>query len=232
MGGEDRIQKINILYSDRYIAACVKPAGVPCESADQNATTVLDMLKAQFAEKGQTYVAPVHRLDQVTEGVMIFSLSPKTTGKLSESIASKEVKKQYLTVIHGEPETRAGELHDILFRDPKKNKTFVVNRERKGTRQAALCYEVIATIEDERFGKLSLLRIDLITGRTHQIRAQFSSRGMPLLGDGKYGAKDNFPFVALLSHKISLSHPESRKLLEFSYSPPDVFPWNAFGFSR
>ncbi len=228
MSDENTSSKIDIIYSDKHIAVCIKPAGIPCESSNKSTATVLDILKAQLAEKGQEYVAMVHRLDQVTEGIMVFSLSPMSTGKLSESIASGATSKQYLAVVHGVPEESRGELHDILFKDSGKNKTFVVKRERKGTRPAALRYDVIGTIDNERFGRLSLLRIDLITGRTHQIRVQFSSRGMPLLGDGKYGAKDNFPFVALLSHKISFPHPKSRKPLEFTFDPPSAFPWDAF----
>ena len=216
--------EIKILYSDRDILVCVKPAGVPCETANEKVKSLSALLSEQL---GAPYVGMVHRLDQVTEGLMVYSLSEKATGKLSEFMASGESHKEYLAVVHGIPEKPEGELCDLLFRDPKKNKSFVVDRERRGVKRAVLEYSLVGSAETEK-GVLSLVRIKLHTGRTHQIRVQFSSRGMPLFGDGKYGAKDNSPHVALLSARLSFPHPKSGKRLEFAIEKPSGFPWDVF----
>lgn len=213
------MEEIKIIYSDEAIVVCVKPAGVPCESANEKVKSLGDILCEQLKVP---YVGMVHRLDQVTEGLIVYSLSPKYTGKLCELIASGEAKKEYLAVVHGMPVPSIGEMRDLLFRDPRKNKSFVVDRQRRGVKEALLEYETL----DTKVG-LSLVRIRLHTGRTHQIRVQFSSRGMPLFGDGKYGAKDNAP-VALLSYKLSFPHPKTKKPLEFSLDKPSDSPWDKF----
>ena len=220
----NREKEIKIIYSDTSLLVCVKPAGVACESADLKA----DSLSALLAEQlNVPYVGMVHRLDQVTEGLMVYSLSEKVTGKLSEYMAGGEAHKEYLAVVHGVPESPEGEMKDLLFRDPRKNKSFVVDRERKGVKKASLEYKLVGSAESD-LGKLSLVRIKLHTGRTHQIRVQFASRGMPLLGDGKYGAKDNCKKVALLSYHLSFPHPKSGKKMEFFADVPDGFPWDLF----
>ena len=218
--------EIKILYSDRELLVCIKPAGVPCETANEKVKSLTAILSEQL---GAPYVGMVHRLDQVTEGLMVYSLSEKATGKLSEFMASRESHKEYLAVVHGIPEKPEGELRDLLFRDPKKNKSFVVDRERRGVKKASLEYTLVGSAETDK-GTLSLVRIKLHTGRTHQIRVQFSSRGMPLFGDGKYGAKDNSPRVALLSARLSFPHPKSGKQMEFSAEKPSGFPWDVFDF--
>ena len=217
-------KEIKIIYSDRDLLVCVKPAGVPCESANENTESLSSLLTKQL---GASYVGMVHRLDQVTEGLMVYSLSEKATGKLSEFMAGGEAHKEYLAVVHGIPESPEGEMHDLLFRDPKKNRSFVVDRERRGVKKASLEYSLMGTAETDK-GTLSLLRIKLRTGRTHQIRVQFASRNMPLFGDGKYGAKDNAPRVALLSARLSFPHPKSGKRMDFSIDKPSGFPWDVF----
>ena len=217
-----KMESIKIIYSDDTLIVCVKPAGVPCESANENVKSLSDLISAQL---GVQYVGMVHRLDQVTEGLMVYSLSQKYTGKLCELIASGEAKKEYLAVVHGKPENDKGEMKDLLFRDPKKNKSFVVDRNRRGVKEASLEYETLHSKDS-----LSLVKIKLHTGRTHQIRVQFASRGMPLFGDGKYGAKDNAP-VALLSYRLSFPHPKTKKPMEFSLDKPSTSPWDKLTFN-
>lgn len=216
--------EIKIIYSDPSLLVCVKPAGVPCETANEKTKSLSDILADQLKS---SYIGMVHRLDQVTEGLMVYSLSEKATGKLSEFMAGGESHKEYLAVVHGMPESPEGEMRDLLFRDPRKNKSFVVDRERRGVKKASLEYSLIGSAESER-GVLSLVRIKLHTGRTHQIRVQFASRGMPLFGDGKYGAKDNATRVALLSARLCFPHPKSGKIMDFSIDKPDSFPWDLF----
>ena len=215
---------IKIIYFDRDLLVCVKPAGVPCESANDKVKSLGDILKEQL---GVPYIGMVHRLDQVTEGLMVYSLSEKATGKLSEYVANGTAKKEYLAIVHGIPEAPKGEMRDLLYRDPRKNKSFVVDRKRAGVKEALLEYSLIGSVES-RYGILSLVRIKLHTGRTHQIRVQFASRKMPLLGDGKYGAKDNGADVALLSCHLSFPHPKSGKPMEFSLDKPSTHPWDQF----
>ena len=215
---------IKIIYSDQSLLVCVKPAGVPCESANEKVKSLTDILKEQLCA---TYVGMVHRLDQVTEGLMVYSLSEKATGKLSEYMASGVAHKEYLAVVHGIPEAPEGEMRDLLYRDARKNKSFVVDRKRAGVKEALLEYKLIGSAES-KYGTLSLVRIKLHTGRTHQIRVQFASRKMPLLGDGKYGARDNGADVALLSCRLSFPHPKNKKQMDFSIVPEDKFPFNIF----
>ena len=215
---------IKIIYSDQSLLVCVKPAGVPCESANEKVKSLTDILKEQLCA---TYVGMVHRLDQVTEGLMVYSLSEKATGKLSEYMASGEAHKEYLAVVHGIPEAPEGEMRDLLYRDARKNKSFVVDRKRAGVKEALLEYKLLDSTES-KYGTLSLVRIKLHTGRTHQIRVQFASRKMPLLGDGKYGARDNGADVALLSCRLSFPHPKTKNQMDFSIAPEDKFPFNIF----
>ena len=215
-------KNIEIIYSDKSLAVCVKPSGVSSESTDGKG----GMPELIAAELKADYVGTVHRLDTVTEGLMIYSLDKKVTGKLTEAIAARDTEKEYLAVVHGRPEMDEGEMRDLLFRDSGKNKTYVVKRERRGVREAILAYRTIETRETE-YGVISLVRVKLVTGRTHQIRAQFSSRSMPLFGDGKYGAKDNAPKVALYSARIAFTHPVSGKRMEYEKTPEGK-PWESF----
>jgi len=215
-------KKLEIIYSDRDVAVCLKPSGISCEAADGR-----ECLPSLISDAlGVDYVGTVHRLDTVTEGLMIYSLNDKITGRLSEAIAARDTEKEYLAIAHGTPESPEGELRDLLFRDARKNKSYVVKRQRKGVREAILSYRHIDSSETE-YGILSLLRIKLTTGRTHQIRVQLASRAMPLLGDGKYGAADNAPKVALFSTRLAFTHPRSGKRMVFERSPSGS-PWDIF----
>ena len=222
------MKSFEIVYSDCSVIVCVKPAGVICE-ATEGKENMIDMVSnaTKKSEDYKSYVGLVHRLDQVTAGLMVFSADPKITGRLSEAVMNKDTEKEYLAVVHGQPEEAEGEMCDLLYRDPKKNKSYVVKRSRKGVREAKLSYSTLATAEG-KYGKISLVKIRLFTGRTHQIRVQFASRGMPLVGDGKYGAADNAPSVALLSHRLTLTHPKSGKKMEFTTDMPEGEPWDTF----
>ncbi len=222
------MKSFEIVYSDSSVIVCVKPAGVICEAAEGK-ENMIDMVSnaTKRRETDKPYAGLVHRLDQVTAGLMVFSADPKVTGKLSEAVMNKDTEKEYLAIVHGVPEEKEGEMCDLLYRDPKKNKSYVVKRSRKGVREARLSYSTVATAEG-KYGKVSLVRIRLFTGRTHQIRVQFASRGMPLVGDGKYGAADNAPSVALLSHRLSITHPKSGKRMEFTTDMPEGEPWDDF----
>ena len=133
------------------------------------------------------------------------------------------MEKEYLAVLRGHPPEKEGELIDLLFRDAAKNKSYVVKRMRKGVREAKLSYRTLAETD-----KLTLVRVRLFTGRTHQIRVQFSSRGLPLLGDIRYGSKDANCSTALWSYRLALTHPITGERIDVTQPPPEQYPWNLF----
>lgn len=213
---------MKILHEDKFIAVCLKPAGMVSQSTD-GGKDMISLLNAHFEQNGEnTQAYPVHRLDRETAGVMVYAKSSKAAAALSKQIEQNSVKKHYYAVVQGCPDEKSGVLKDLLFRDKQKNKTYVVKRERKGVRDASLEYEVIG----ESNGK-ALLDILLHTGRTHQIRVQFASRKMPLYGDGKYGGGSGK--LALFAHTLEFAHPVSGKKMIFSEKPDaEEFPWNEF----
>ncbi len=178
------------------------------------------MLNEYFGSIAQAY--PVHRLDRETGRVMVFAKTSKAAAELSMQIQQNKFKKRYFAVVKGVPEEKSGTLKDLLFRDKQKNKTFTVKRMRKGVRNASLEYEVIGEADG-----YSLLDILLHTGRTHQIRVQFSSRKLPLYGDGKYGGGAGN--LALFARSLEFYHPVSGEKLYFSTKPDTSSePWNKF----
>lgn len=216
---------MEILFEDKHIAVCVKPAGIISQSSEGGGDMIA-LLNAHFAENGETATAfPVHRLDRETAGVMVYAKSSSAAAALSKQAEQNVIKKHYYAVIQGIPEEKSGILRDLLFRDKQKNKTYVVNRMRKGVRDASLEYTVIGEADG-----LSMLDILLHTGRTHQIRVQFASRKMPLAGDGRYGGGGGK--LALFAHTLKFTHPKTKEKLTFSAKPDtSEFPWNKFNFS-
>ena len=204
---------IDILFSDRSAAVAVKPAGVHSQpSADGRGEDMLSLLSKQLG--GDFF--PIHRLDLGTEGVMVFARTKKAAASLSRAVQEGKLNKEYEALVHGTVSPAEGEMTDLLFHSGQTNKTFVVDRMRGGAKEAKLLYRVLSSREEEGLGPVSLVRIRLLTGRTHQIRAQFSHRGYPLVGDGKYGAKDHEPFPRLRAAALSFPHPDTGKVLSFS----------------
>lgn len=219
---------INVLYEDSHLLVCIKPIGVLSQPDLGNGEDMLTLLKAYLQEKKENdYVGLVHRLDRNVGGVMVFSKKTPVTSKLSVAIQERNFTKEYLAVVHNSPEEKSGVLKDLMFKDAKKNKSFVVDRLRKGVKEASLEYELLETVstEDEVF---SLVRIRLHTGRTHQIRVQFASRKMPLVGDGKYGSKSNKCDAALWSYRLAFQHPIKKGEVDHMAPPPNSYPWNLF----
>ncbi len=207
---------VKILFENDDIVVCIKPVGIP----SQNDKSV-DLVKMLSQETG-SLIYPVHRLDTAVGGTMVFAKNSKSAAELSKQITENSLKKKYLAVISGEPQEKSGVLKDLLFKDSSKNKSYVVKRERRGVKKASLEYEVLESV-----GGVSLVKILLHTGRTHQIRVQFASRKMPLLGDGKYGSRDNRCSVALWSSEISFKLYGEEKTFT---SVPDfnTEPWKNF----
>lgn len=206
-----------ILYADAAVAVVVKPAGVLSQGDAEDAMPAL--LQKQL---GGT-IFPVHRLDQPTGGVMVYARTQDAAAKLSAQMQSDAFGKEYLAVLDGTPEPAEGELHDMLFFDRQKGKSYAVRRKRAGVKDARLAYRVLAQAEG-----LTLVRVRLYTGRTHQIRVQFSSRGWPLTGDGKYGSRNNRCAPALWSAELHFAHPVTGETLIFRSQPPEAYPWTLF----
>ena len=201
-----------ILYADAHLTVCVKPAGLSSETD----------LPALLARQTGAPAMCVHRLDTAAGGVMVYARSPRSAAALSRAFAAREADKRYLAVCAGTPEPEAGVFRDLLFRDARHNKSFVVSRPRKGVREASLRYRVLETA-----GDASLAAVRLETGRSHQIRVQFASRKHPLLGDGKYGSRVRCG-LALWSAFLCLAHPLTGEALRLFCPPPEVYPWTLF----
>ena len=215
-----------ILYEDNDLVVCVKTPGLLSESG--TGRNLPDLLSSHYRAQGKPdYVATVHRLDRIVGGLMVFARTPDSAGKLIRAVAERQVEKEYYAVLRGVPEKPHDTLEDLLFRDSSKNKTYVVDRMRKGVRDAKLDYRVVETVTDGT-QPLTLVRVRLHTGRTHQIRVQFASRGLPLLGDIRYGSKDARCDAALWSCQLSFLHPADGRTVRFYRKPPEQFPWTLF----
>lgn len=210
---------MEILYQDANILVCIKPARVL--STDEPGG--LPGLVREALGDSKADVRTVHRLDRVVSGVMVLARSANAASELSRQIREDQFRKEYLAVVHGRPENPEGTLHDLLARDKARRMTFVAEAPGKGVQEAALSYRVL-----EYANGMSLVRVRLHTGRTHQIRVQFSSRGMPLVGERKYAVWNDPCELALWSAKIGFYHPGTGEWVEFSKEPPAVFPWTEF----
>ena len=211
---------MEILYQDANILVCIKPARVL--STDEPGG--LPELVREALGDPKADVRTVHRLDRVVSGVMVLARSANAASELSRQIREDQFRKEYLAVVHGRPENPEGTLHDLLARDKARRMTFVAEAPGKGVQEAALSYRVL-----DYANGMSLVRVRLHTGRTHQIRVQFSSRGMPLVGERKYAVWNDPCELALWSAKIGFYHPGTGEWVEFSKEPPAVFPWTEFG---
>lgn len=210
---------MKLCYQDRRILVALKPSGV--RSTDEPGG-MPELLREALGDPSAC-VRTVHRLDQVVGGLMVFARSAVASRELSQQIQAHTFQKKYLAVIHGVPELPAGTFTDLLQRSSQERKTYVVQEPGKGVQWAELDYQVLETT-----GELSLVEIALKTGRTHQIRVQFSSRGLSLVGDRKYGVQGDGCDIALWSCHLGFFHPESGEWIEFDAPPPGVFPWTAF----
>ncbi|MBQ6568978.1 MAG: RluA family pseudouridine synthase [Clostridia bacterium] len=211
---------MEIIYSDKYIVVCVKPRGVLSQD-DGSEKCMPSLLKK---EEKTDYIAAVHRLDKEVTGLMVYAKNNEAAAQLSRQMTDSTFKKRYTAIVCGTPEEKEGTYKDLLFHDSKKNKSYTVKRMRKGVRHAELNYSVQGGAEIDG-NTVSLVNVELVTGRTHQIRVQFSSRTMPLLGDRKYGGGGDFP-ICLISTRLEFIHPKTKEKMCFEIKLPDENPWN------
>lgn len=212
---------MDILYQDKRIFVVLKPVGVV--STDEPGG-LPGLVRDTLSDK-TACVRIVNRLDQVVGGVMVLARSREANRLLSMQVQQRSFGKEYLAVVHGELSDDIGIMEDLLTRSKQDRKTYVTDTPGKETQYARLSYTVLA-----RHGGMSLVKIWLDTGRTHQIRAQFSSRGLPLVGDKKYGAptQEGMDGIALWSHSIAFDHPQTEERMHFTAPPPGTWPWTVF----
>ena len=214
--------EIPVLYHDSSLIVCEKPVGISSESPG-----LPDLIEKQCGCKA----LPVHRLDQGTGGIIVLARSSAACASMQLLFQENKVKKEYLAVISGCPDENEGVFTDLLWHDRQKNKSFIVDRRRAGVKEASCSWKLLnSTLYDGQ--KIALIRVMLHTGRTHQIRVQFGSRGFPLVGDRKYGSRLPAENVSLWASAISFPSPDQKSgSVSVASLPPDVFPWNLFDLS-
>lgn len=207
---------MELIYLDDDIVVCVKP---PCVLSTDEPGGVPELVRGAL-EEPKADVRTVHRLDRVVSGLMVLARNPKAASELSRQIRDDEFEKEYLAVLHGAPAKDADRLSDLLLRDKARKMTMVVSQEGKGVQPASLTYQVL-----NRKSGMSRVRVKLETGRTHQIRVQFASRQLPLVGERKYSTLEDDCEIALWSYRLGFTHPVTGEKMEFTLEPPQVYPW-------
>lgn len=196
---------------------------VVCKAAGEDSEHDLpEMLAEQNGDRATDYYV-VHRLDQAVAGLLVLARNRVTAAELSRQLTENRLRKTYLCVVSGVPVPASGEMQDLLYQDKMKRKMFPVKRKRAGVKEASLTYRVLETQ-----APLTLVEVELQTGRFHQIRCQFAARKLPLVGDGKYGSRVRSPHLALFCRQLSFYDAKEKKECSFTAAPPAEFPWTAF----
>lgn len=217
----------DILFEDNHLLGVVKPVNIPVQEDATGDADLLSLLKedvkTRYGKPGNVYMGLVHRLDRPVGGAMIFAKTSKAASRLSESVRSRSFRKVYLAVVHGAPQTDEGRLVDTLLKDPATNTVKTVRKGTPGGKEAILDYRVLGRAEG-----FSLVQVELLTGRSHQIRVQMAAIGCPLYGDQKYGASVNRPGqqIALWSLLVGFPHPVTKAYTELRSEPPQQHPWS------
>lgn len=225
---------LQVLYEDNHIIVVEKPQNVPSQEDGSGDKDMLTMVKEYIKEKenkpGNAYVGLVHRLDRPTGGVMVFAKTTKSASRLSEQIRNHDMDKTYLAITMGLPRERKGRLTNHLLKNQRSNRVEVVPMLTTGAKEAILDYEVVDTYMD----KYALVKINLLTGRSHQIRVQFKHIKCPVFGDMKYGG-DNMPKgynLALWCHILKFTHPTQKTIMTFKSFPDlTIRPWSDFNYN-
>lgn len=208
---------MQVLYEDKNLIVVIKPAGVESQSSGDFNEDMVSLIKKHLPDTGkEPYVGVVHRLDRNVSGVMVYALDKDTAAALSKDVAAGKIRKTYEALLKGSLKDKKGELKDYLIKDAKDNVSKVCSSKDKGAKEAILRYKVLENkfIDGEQ---LSKVEIELVTGRHHQIRAQFASRNHPLLGDVKYGYTGNEKELALCAVGLEFVHPKTKKLMRYRY---------------
>lgn len=220
------MQNLKVIYEDNHIIVVEKMPNIPSQSDKTGDVDMLTIVKQYIKEKynkpGNVYLGLVHRLDRPVGGIMIFAKTSKAAGRLSEQVREKVFKKKYLAVVDGKLDNKKGILEDYLYKDERNNLSKVVNKDKKNAKLAKLDYEVITYNEVK---KLSLLKINLHTGRHHQIRVQLSNFGHSIFGDQKYGERGKGKQIALWAYELTIEHPITKEKITFKDFPESIGTW-------
>lgn len=223
---EENEINLKVIYEDNHIIVVEKPANIPSQGDKTGDLDMLTIIKAYLKEKynkpGNVYLGLVHRLDRPVGGVMVFAKTSKAAARLSEQVREKVFKKKYLVIVNGKFEEKKGTLKDYLLKNERLNKSRVVEEGTKNSKYAELDYEVLKYDKEQN---LSLLKINLHTGRHHQIRVQFASRNHSLYGDQKYGTRGRGKQLALWAYSLSFNHPTTKERLCFEDYPEKIGSW-------
>ena len=201
-----------ILFNDSEIVVCIKERGVLSQQGKPGQKSMIDILSAEC----QSEIYPVHRLDKEVSGVMVYAKNVKAAANLSSQVSTREMEKHYIAITEKSTLKAEGVMEDLLFFDKSKNKSFVVKKERKGVKKAILEYKELSSDDDR-----TTFFVRLLTGRTHQIRVQFASRKLPLIGDRRYGSKIEGD-IGLVSCFIGFKHPETGEWMEFKHPDYEI----------
>ena len=212
---------MKVIYEDNQIIVVEKEPNIPSQSDKTGDMDMLTMVKSYIKEKynkpGEVYIGLVHRLDRPVGGVVVFARTSKAASRLSEQVRNKTLKKTYIATVDGEIENKQGFLEDYLYKDERHNMSKVVNKDKKNAKLAKLDYEVL-NYDAKR--QLSVVKINLHTGRHHQIRVQFANFGHSLYGDQKYGVRGKGKQIRLWAYKLELEHPTKKEIMTFESEPP------------
>ena len=220
------MENLKVLYEDNHIIVVVKPVNIPSQgdkTGDEDMLTIIKRyLKEKYNKPGDVYLGLVHRLDRPTGGVMVFARTSKAASRLSEQVRNKEFHKKYLCIVDGKMEDAKGTFRDFLWKNEKTNMSKVVKEGTKNAKEAILDYEVVKYNEEIN---MSVVKVDLHTGRHHQIRVQFSSRNHSLSGDQKYGTRGRGKGLALWAYSLSFTHPVKKEVMTFEEFPEIEGSW-------
>lgn len=221
---------IDILYEDNHLLVVSKPVNIPVQQDRSNDLDLLTILKQDIKERynkpGNVYLGLIHRLDRPVGGAIVFAKTSKAASRLSNELRKRQFKRSYLAVVRGQVRKKHAILKHYLVKNNRKNIVYVTNEEDERAKQAILNYKRIASNED-----LSLLSVELETGRPHQIRVQLSHIGHPIYGDQKYGSQINKrgEQIALWSYRVQFKHPTKKEVINIISPPPKLYPWNRWG---
>lgn len=219
-------EKLNVIYEDNHIIVVEKPVNIPSQgdkTGDVDMLTIIkEYLKEKYNKPGNVYLGLIHRLDRPVGGVMVFAKTSKSAARLSEQVRDKVFKKQYLVIANGKFDKETGVLSDYLLKNERKNMSRVVPEGTKNSKYAELDYEVLKYDEELN---LSVLKINLHTGRHHQIRVQLSSRNHSIYGDQKYGGRGHGKQICLWAYELTINHPITKEEMTFKSIPKMEKSW-------
>ena len=226
LGMEEKMQNLKVVFEDNHIIVVEKRPNIPSQADKTEDIDMLTIVKQYIKEKykklGNVYLGLIHRLDRPVGGIMIFAKTSKAAARLSEQVREKVFKKKYLAVVDGKMEPEQGSLEDYLYKDERHNISKVVNKDKKNAKIAKLDYQLLKYNEKK---DLSLIKINLHTGRHHQIRVQLSHFGHSIFGDQKYGNRGQGKQIALWAYQLTIEHPITKEEITFEDFPEPIGTW-------